>query len=65
MESVLHLFFEFAVAAQLWCVLCEILKVHLGGSFESNGQFWLFGHYGSYEMTFVFRTLAGKGWISC
>ena len=41
MESVLHLFFEFAVAAQLWCVLSEILKVNLGGSFESIGQFWL------------------------
>jgi hypothetical protein len=40
-ESVLHLFFECAVAAQLWCVLSEILEVNLGGSFESIGQFWL------------------------
>ena len=40
-ESVLHLFFECAVAAQLWCLLSEILEVNLGGSFESIGQFWL------------------------
>jgi hypothetical protein len=35
------LFFECAVAAQLWCVFSEILEVNLGGSFESIGQFWL------------------------
>ena len=40
-ESVLHMFFECAVAAQLWRVLSNILEVNLGGSFESIGQFWL------------------------
>jgi len=38
---VLHMFFECAVAAQLWRVLSNILEVNLGGSFESIGQFWL------------------------
>ena len=37
----LHMFFECAVAAQLWRVLSNILEVNLGGSFESIGQFWL------------------------
>ena len=37
LESVLHLFFECAVATQLWCVLSDIFQVNLGGSFESIG----------------------------
>jgi hypothetical protein len=40
-ESVYHLFFECAVAKQLWTVLSNIFGIQLISSFEDVGKFWL------------------------
>ena len=39
-ESVQHLFFDCAVAKQLWSMLPDILKVNIGGSLDDVGKFW-------------------------
>lgn len=39
-ESVQHLFFDCAVAKQLWSMLPDILKVNIGGSMDDVGKFW-------------------------
>jgi hypothetical protein len=35
-----HLFFDCAVAKQLWSMLPDILKVNIGGSMDDVGKFW-------------------------
>jgi hypothetical protein len=39
-ESVHHLFFDCAVATQLWKILSLILNVNLGGSLDEVGKYW-------------------------
>jgi hypothetical protein len=39
-ESVHHLFFDCAVATQLWKILSLILNVNLGGSIDEVGKYW-------------------------
>jgi hypothetical protein len=36
-----HLFFEWAVAQQIWVNISECLAIELGNSFESIGKLWL------------------------
>jgi len=40
-ESVNHLFFECAVAKQMWCYLSDILGRNVGMDFLSIGQMWI------------------------
>jgi len=40
-ESVNHLFFDCAVAKQLWCYLSDILGRNVGMDFLSIGQMWI------------------------
>jgi hypothetical protein len=40
-ESVHHLFFECAVAQQIWVNISNCLDMNLGSSFESVGKLWL------------------------
>lgn len=41
LESINHVFFECAVAQQLWSVLSSIFDISLGDSIESIGKLWL------------------------
>ena len=40
-ESVQHLFFECAVARQVWVWISEVIDRNIGSSFESIGSMWL------------------------
>lgn len=41
LESIQHLFFDCAVAQQMWAYLSSISGCLLGGSFDDIGKFWL------------------------
>lgn len=41
LESVSHLFFDCAVAKQMWFALAAVFNIHLEPSLDSIGKFWL------------------------
>lgn len=40
-ETVNHLFFECAVARQMWSELSQVFDIHIGCSLDEIGKFWL------------------------